>query len=204
MHNYDCTFLGLHKWHDTMFEKLGWMAMAHQHKNELKIKAYKESIQHLLECLQRKHNTIRDLDHKDDLKILIENVQCLQHCAHTLLDGTQHHHSDEDCKSGENSHDATFHGLHHWMKNKYEKLGWMCLAKKHGNTLKIKAYIDSIERLRASLEKKLNSLEEQDRKTDIKILHDDVCVLQCATEKVLGQSKRRTKTSTRKYTYSHH
>jgi hypothetical protein len=206
MHNYDCTYLGLHKWHDAMFEKLGWMAMAQQHRNELKIRAYNEGIQHLLECLHRKHRDTIDQDRKNDLHILITNVECLKSCANKLLDST-HRQTNKDCTGSDNKHDATFHGLHKWLKHKYEKLGWMCLAKHHGNTTKIAAYMDSIERLHSSLEKKLSELEENDRKKDIEILMDDVCVLQHAAHKLLdgthSHSHSRGHHSQRKLTRRH-
>ena len=204
MHNYNCTFHGLHDWHNAMFEKLGWMAMAQHHHNTLKINAYKEGIQHLLECLHRKHASTRDEDRKDDLAILIDNTKCLEHCANILLEGIEHHLSNKDCISSSHKHEATFHGLHKWMKYKFEKLGWMCLAKKHGNTLKIQAYMDSIERLRASLENKLTILEENDRKADIKILHEDVCILQHAAKKVLGHVAVFHKRSSKTRKHSNH
>ena len=197
MHTYDCTFLGLHKWHKHMFEHLGWMAMAKKHGNDLKIKCYLDSIKRLLDCLERKKNNTKDEDRKDDLKVLIDNTKCLDECAKHLLNDSSRN-STKSAKSTkeehqEKAHDATYQGLHCWMKHKFEKLGWMCLAKKHGNTLKVKCYLDSIERLRASLDKKLKELHEEDRKDDIKILHNDVCILHSAAHKLLGSSK-----------YSHH
>jgi hypothetical protein len=166
-----------------MFEQLGWMAMAKKHNNALKISAYLDSINSLGECLERKLRETKDYDRKQDLQVLIENTNCLKNCAHHLLNSDTAH-SDTDCKSG-HSHEATFHGLHKWFKRKFEKLGWMCLAKTHGDTLKINAYMDSIERLKASLESKLNALHEADRKGDIKILHVNICVLQHAANKLL-------------------
>lgn len=203
MHNYDCTFYGLHKWHDAMFEKLGWMAMAKHHNNDLKIRAYKDGIQNLLECIQRKINNTIDQDRKNDLQILITNVECLKSCTDKL--DSNHKHNDKECTSG-NAHDATFHGLHKWLKHKYEKLGWMCLGKHHGNTLKIQAYLDSISRLRSSLKQKLDQLEEEDRKNDIKILLDDVCILQNTSHILLdgthshSKSHRSRRTLIRRHT----
>lgn len=184
MHTYDCTFHGLHEWHNKMFEKLGWMAMALDHHNKLKIDAYLDGINRLMECLKSKHDKTRDEDRRDDLMILLENTKCLRDCAHILLGGTHHQQSENGCISGK-QHPATFHGLHHWLVYKFEKLGWMCLAKHHGHSLKINAYMDSIKNLRASLEKKLNELEEKDRKDDIQILHHNVCVLQRSAHKLL-------------------
>ena len=210
MHTYDCTFLGLHKWHKHMFEHLGWMAMAKKHGNELKIKCYLDSIKRLLECLDRKKNNTKDEDRKDDLKVLIDNTNCLNECAQHLLNNSSRN-SKKSVKSvkstyteyqhqhQEKAHDATYQGLHCWMKHKFEKLGWMCLAKKHGNTLKVECYLNSIERLMASLEKKLKELHEEDRKDDIKILYNDVCDLHSVAHKLLGSSKY-SRTTSRKRT----
>jgi len=167
-----------------MFEKLGWMAMAKKHNHNLKISAYLEGIEHLSKCLDRKLRDTKDYDRRNDLQVLIDNTHCLRDCAHHLLN-SETAHSDNDCKSGNDAHAATFHGLHHWLKHKCKKLGWMCLAKTHGNTLKIQSYMDSIERLASSLEAKLKSLHEADRKNDIKILYEDVCILQGAAHKLL-------------------
>jgi hypothetical protein len=185
MHVHDCTFLGLHKWHNHLFEKLGWMAMAKHHHNGLKVKAYKESIHHLEQCLHDKLNNTECHDRKNDLKVLLVNTDCLQHCAKILLDEGKDGSSNE-WNSNSPAHKATFHGLHKWMKCKYEKLGWMCLAKKHGHNLIVECYLDSIERLKSSLEQKHNELHEQDRKDDIKILIDDVCILHSAAHKLLS------------------
>ena len=167
-----------------MFEKLGWMAMAQKHHNQLKIDAYMEGIKCLCECLESKLRKTRDADRKDDLRILLENTHCLKACAHALLGST----TTEDkgkCVAGE-GHEATNCGLAHWMKHKFEKLGWMCLAMEHGHHLKVKAYLDSIQRLKASLEMKIKEVHEADRKDDLKILHEDVCILQGAANKLLS------------------
>ena len=78
MHTYDCTFHGLHKWHEHMFEHLGWMIMAKEHNSKLKIKAYMDSIQRFLECAAKKIENTRDEDRKDDLAILMKNMPSCQ------------------------------------------------------------------------------------------------------------------------------
>jgi hypothetical protein len=171
-----------------MFEKLGWMAMAQKHNNQLKIKAYLEGINHLQECIAKKIGDTHDKDRVNDLKILHKNTECLMHCTHQLLTNTtQSEHNTKNNCIGENPHDATNCGLGKWMKHKFEKLGWMCLAMFHGNhSTKIQVYLDSIKSLLASLKKKLDEVDEKDRKDDIQILHDNVCVLQAAANKLLS------------------
>jgi hypothetical protein len=172
-----------------MFEHLGWMTMAQKHHNQLKIDAYMEGIKRLHECLESKLRKTHDADRRDDLRILIENTVCLKSCAHALLSCT----TEEDkskCDAGE-GHKATNCGLAHWMKKKFEMLGWMCLAMDHGHHLKVKAYLDSIQRLKASLEMKIGDVHEADRKDDLKILHEDVCILQGAAHKLLTEESHR-------------
>lgn len=177
MNHYDCTFYGLHKWHKHMFEKLGWIAIAKTHDHDdVNIMGYKDSISRLKQCLIDKKGKTKDSDRKDDLQILIDNIDCLNMCADKLINGTTYNTAKE-AKHPENGYDATFHGLHCWMKNKFEKLGWMCLANKNGNKILVDSYMHSIESLKDSLTKKLQELTEIDSKKDIKILHNHVCIL---------------------------
>ena len=189
MHTNDCTFYGLHKWHNHMFEHLGWMAMAQKHHNQLKMDAFIDGINRLHECLTNKLRKTRDYDRKQDLAILLNNTICLKDCANALMTSSTTEDKSK-CVAGE-AHEATNCGLAHWMKAKFEKLGWMCLAMDHGNHLKVKAYLDSIQRLKASLEKKIKEVKDVDRKADIGILHDDVCVLQGAAHKLLSEENHK-------------
>lgn len=189
MHTNDCTFYGLHKWHNHMFEHLGWMAMAQKHHNQLKMDAFIDGINRLHECLTNKLRKTRDYDRKQDLSILLNNTMCLKDCANALMTSSTTEDKSK-CVAGE-AHEATNCGLAHWMKAKFEKLGWMCLAMDHGNHLKVKAYLDSIQRLKASLEKKMKEVKDVDRKADIGILHDDVCVLQGAAHKLLSEENHK-------------
>jgi hypothetical protein len=168
MHSYDCTFHGLHKWHCAMFEKLGWMVMAKEHHSELKLKSYMEGIRHFLICVDKKMKDTRDEDRKDDLAILMKNMKCLEDCAKQLMKipSGEHNHKYNNSNLG---HKATNCGLQKWMVAKYEKLGWMCLAKQHGDMLKIQAYLDSLRSLMASLEMKIKEVHEKDRKDDLEI-----------------------------------
>lgn len=74
---YPATFHGLHKWHNAMFEKLGWMVLAKKHGHNDKIVTYKNELKHLAEKIECKWNTISEKDRKDDLKILLDNVNIL-------------------------------------------------------------------------------------------------------------------------------
>lgn len=71
------TFEGLHHWVEHSFTHLGWMVLAHTHKNYEKVKVYKTSLVHLKHCIENKIKETKDDDRKKDLEILHENVKKL-------------------------------------------------------------------------------------------------------------------------------
>jgi len=71
----------------------------------------------------------------------------------------------------------TFHGVHHWFKAVFEKLGWMVLAKAKGYDDKIAVYKKSIERLMKTLEHLSEEYESKNRKHDLNVLMMHVKVL---------------------------
>ena len=73
--------------------------------------------------------------------------------------------------------DKTMKGLQHWYKCKFEKLGWMVLAKERGMYDKIGVYKNSLMRLKKAIEKKIASVHEADRKDDLRILHKNLMCL---------------------------
>jgi hypothetical protein len=73
--------------------------------------------------------------------------------------------------------EATYHGIHEWYKDEFEKLGWMILAKDRGLTDKINTYKNSLKRLKDSIEHKLTHVKETDRKDDLKIMWNNVNIL---------------------------
>ena len=71
----------------------------------------------------------------------------------------------------------TFHGLHHWHKAMFEKLGWMVLAKAKGYSDKLAVYKNSIGHLAKSLEHVMGEYESANRKHDLRVLHMNVMAL---------------------------
>ena len=73
----DVTYYGLHKWYNSLFEKVGWMIIASSRGYTEKIKNYKLSIECLKDQLSKKHKGMRDKDKKEDLRIMLENTEIL-------------------------------------------------------------------------------------------------------------------------------
>jgi hypothetical protein len=184
---HQCTMHGLQHWFEAKFEKLGWMALAKEHGHDLCIRSYLQSVAHLKECIKDKSESVHDSDRKDDLKIMLAHTQTLMIAAHKLLDSKIESSSKNNKNNSTQQHDATFYGLHKWETKMFEKLGWMVLSKHEGNSLKIKAYMESIHRLKGMIMKKMVQVEEKDRKDDLKILYDDICILYRAATKLLGK-----------------
>jgi len=77
----DATMKGLHHWYTEMFEKLGWMVLAKSKGMTDKIQTYLHSIDRLHIAIEQKAKKIHDIDHKNDLHIMLENVRILRdHC----------------------------------------------------------------------------------------------------------------------------
>jgi hypothetical protein len=73
--------------------------------------------------------------------------------------------------------DATFHGLHIWYVSKFEKLGWMILAKEKGMNDKVQEYIHSLHRLHTAIHQKIQIIHDKDKKSDLQIMKKNVEVL---------------------------
>lgn len=77
---YSATFEGLHKWHNHMFKKLGWMVLVKQKSltekdkgMEKKLDCYINSVKRLCSALREKITKIEEKDRKEDLEILLKN-----------------------------------------------------------------------------------------------------------------------------------
>jgi len=84
---------------------------------------------------------------------------------------------------------VTMHSLHKWHDSVFERLGWMVLARtklvNHNSSPemesdlreKLSGYHHGLKNLRAALQEKAGSVKEEDRKTDLLILHQHVTEL---------------------------
>jgi hypothetical protein len=93
---HDITTYGLYGWSKSLFEKLGWMTLAHQDCQLIQLKCYVENIhlliQHIelklqyLHGLHKKQNSYHGLEEKiNDMEILHENMKVLQKHAEHLV-----------------------------------------------------------------------------------------------------------------------
>ena len=75
--NLDRTMHSLEKWKHHMFEELGWMILAKSYGYHDKINTYKQSVKRLHESLLYKLHHSQAIDRKNDLKVLIKEVNIL-------------------------------------------------------------------------------------------------------------------------------
>lgn len=106
-HHYNVTFHGLHKWHEHMFEKLGWMVLAKKHGYSDKYKSYINGCKRLKEALdQEVSNDKRPENDKEDLRVLHRNAETLCEVADKLLKGSM----VPTMKGGNRKHRRTMKG----------------------------------------------------------------------------------------------
>jgi len=65
-----------------------------------------------------------------------------------------------------------------WFKSLYEKLGWMVLAKDYHMNEKVKEYKYSIRRIKMVIKNKIKEVHDPDKKDDLKIMYDKICILE--------------------------
>ena len=84
---------------------------------------------------------------------------------------------------------ATYHGLHKWHEHMFTHLGWMVLAKNHGYSTKIKAYIEGVQHLDAALKEAIENTHDLDRKEDLKMLLHNTRILEKTVMKMFKSKK---------------
>ena len=94
-------------------------------------------------------------------------------------------HTGTICNKKEYCKETTFCDLHKWMDTKFEKLGWMILAKHKGYKDKINCYLNSINRLKMAIEHKIKHIHDADKMEDLKIMLHNVEILQQHAKKDL-------------------
>lgn len=69
---------GLEKWHDAMFEKLGWMVLAKEKGLDYKISTYQKSLDRLIASIKHVSSEYESRNRKHDLHVLLLNTMCLK------------------------------------------------------------------------------------------------------------------------------
>jgi hypothetical protein len=73
--------------------------------------------------------------------------------------------------------DATFRGLNKWYQSMFETLGWMVLSKEKGMSYKLPTYKTSLQKLKCALQKKIDYINDRDKKKDLEIMLENVEIL---------------------------
>lgn len=82
----DVTYNGLTKWYKAEFEKMGWMLLAKKSNNIEKVTVYLHSLEHLKRDLERKLGKVKDVDKKEDIRIMLTNLNVLiEHAKKDLM-----------------------------------------------------------------------------------------------------------------------
>jgi hypothetical protein len=74
-------------------------------------------------------------------------------------------------------HASTFNGLHDGYNAKFEKLGWMVLAKARGDYGKVAQYKKNIKHLLTSIQHVMNEYVDIDKQHDLHILYTNAQIL---------------------------
>jgi predicted nuclease of restriction endonuclease-like (RecB) superfamily len=74
---YDMTIYGIHKWYGIMFEKLGWIVLAHKNKDKTRLEEYYRSLLKLYVSIQLKKKSCTHNDRKQDFEIMSNNLKIL-------------------------------------------------------------------------------------------------------------------------------
>ena len=79
MHKDCCevTFHGLNEWYVAEFEKLGWMILAKHRGYNDKIMTYLTSLKRLQQGLEHKLTHLKEKDRKEDVQIMLANLEIL-------------------------------------------------------------------------------------------------------------------------------
>ena len=72
----------------------------------------------------------------------------------------------------------TMHGVVHWHKSVFEKLGWMVLMKAKGYDYKIKAYKKEIDNLLHKIKHLSSEYTDHNKKHDLNVMRMNVEVLE--------------------------
>ena len=71
------TYQSLLFWYRNSFKQLGYMILEKHNGYNDKVSNYKTDVMRLRDCISKKHSKMNDTDKKDDLRIMLDNVEVL-------------------------------------------------------------------------------------------------------------------------------
>jgi hypothetical protein len=180
---YDMPMHNIYEKYVMLFESLGWIILAHYKKDTVKTTFYCRMLKQFKKNVENKESKVKDLDKKDDFKIMIRNLESL--IIHSEKDFKNNNESRKVYPIPETNlankniveYDVTKYGLRKWYHAMISKLGWLVIADKNGDKTKIKEYGKTLVKLYKSLMKKKESFKNENRKTDVDIMMNDIEII---------------------------
>ena len=84
--------------------------------------------------------------------------------------------SKKRIKNGECT-EVIYKGIYNWYQDVFERFGWMVLAKEKGMIYKIDFYKTNLQKLKCTIVKKHDSMNDIDKKKDLEIMLTNVNML---------------------------
>ena len=82
---HDTTCIGLHNWSRNMFEKLGWIVLAHDEGDKAHVKNYISNIEYLVKHIDIKINKLKKLLGKEKDIVMIDKIDDLEQLKNNVL-----------------------------------------------------------------------------------------------------------------------
>lgn len=210
----DSTLCGLQRWFVHNFEKLGWIVLSTNKISkdttyQKKVDAYKASVDKLSHDInERVTDPKGNKTIQTDFATMLKNLEKLKLYL-SRMESITPINSDGDNLS---INDMSLQWMKHYYKHVFEKFGWMVLTSENINAgeyrskpelekhmiLKLSNYNDSIKVLLQSIKYRISKSDETDLdhenvKHDLKIMHNNLCILNGAAKLLLEEQKSMNK-----------
>lgn len=93
MEEHDRTYIGLHAWSKAMFQKIGWMLIAHNENNIEQLKCFSTTTNNLLNHINIKIEYLKKLNKKQvhpEIILQLHDMEILKHNVAILLKHSMH------------------------------------------------------------------------------------------------------------------
>ena len=91
-------------------------------------------------------------------------------------------------------YDVTIRGIHHWSRNLFVSFGCIIMAHHRKHDSRVVAYHDSVNDLLKTIESRLETIHDADKKDDLRITHEHVKLLKLYADKLFPLSDTKAKT----------